>query len=180
MDALRIVPVHRLEEDPTRGHFGTLRETVTTGQVWRLVTPIFLHFGIFHLVFNMFILFDLGSMIESRRGSWFLLLFVVVIAIASNLAEYYLPNPRTPHPLFGGMSGVNYALFGYAWMKGKFQPYLGIGVAPQTVTVMLFWFVLCFTPLLPNIANMAHLAGLVGGVVVAYVPYLVGRMRRGR
>jgi GlpG protein len=178
MDALRIVPVHRLAEDPTLGHFGTLRETITTGQVWRLVTPIFLHFGILHLAFNMLVLFDLASLIETRRGSLFLLMLVLVTAVGSNLAEYYLPNPMHPDPRFGGISGVNYALFGYAWIKGKYQPYLGIGVAPQTVTIMLFWLVLCFTPLMPNIANMAHVAGLIGGVSFAYVPYLLKRMRQ--
>ena len=83
-------------------------------------------------------------------------------------------------PLFGGMSGVNYALFGYAWMKGKYQPHQGIGVAQQTVTVMLFWLVLCFTGLVGAIANVAHVAGLLAGVAIAYVPYAVNRAVRRR
>jgi GlpG protein len=153
------------------------------GQVWRLVTPVFLHFGPLHLLFNLFVLFDLASIIEQRRGSLFLLGFVLVTAIASNLAEYYCNLSLTeaslhPSPLFGGMSGVNYALFGYAWMKGKYQPHGGIVVAQQTVTVMLFWFVLCFTGLVGSIANVAHAAGLIAGVVIGYVPYAVRRVVR--
>jgi GlpG protein len=180
MDALRIVPVHRLAEDPTRGHFGTLRETITTGQVWRLVTPIFLHFGILHLAFNMLVLFDLASLIETRRGSLFLLALVLITAVVSNVAQYYLGDWGARNPLFGGMSGVNYALFGYAWIKGKFQPHQGVGVAPQTVTIMLFWLVLCMTGLLGSVANVAHVVGLVGGAMFAYVPYAAKRLMRGR
>jgi GlpG protein len=78
------------------------------------------------------------------------------------------------------MSGINYALFGYAWIKGKYQPHLGIGVAPQTVTVMLFWLVLCMTGLVGDIANVAHVVGLIGGAAFAYLPYAAKRLKRGR
>ena len=76
------------------------------------------------------------------------------------------------------MSGVVYALFGYAWIKGKFQPHLGIGVPPQTVTVMLFWLVLCMIGLVGDVANVAHVAGLLGGTRYAYVPYATKRLLR--
>ena len=48
---------------------------VTDGQVWRLLTPIFLHFGIVHLAFNLLVLSWLGNMVESRRGALKLVLF---------------------------------------------------------------------------------------------------------
>jgi GlpG protein len=151
---------------------------IKRGQVWRLITPIFLHFGPLHLLFNMFWLVDLGSMIETRRGWWFLLLMVLVTAVGSNVAEYYLPNPASPSPMFGGMSGVNYALFGYAWIKGRYQPHLGIGVSQQTVLILMIWLVVCFIGLIPNVANYAHLVGLIGGAAFAYLPYATGRLRR--
>lgn len=174
-NALRIAPVEPAGEGYIEwDDLAAIRH----GQIWRVITPIFLHYGPIHLIFNLFWLFDLGSMIESRRSSIFLLIMVLVTAATSNVAEYYLPNPAQPSPLFGGMSGVVYALFGYAWIKGKFQPYLGIGVSQQTVMIMMIWLVVCILGVVRNVANVAHVAGLLGGVAFAYVPYLVTRLRR--
>jgi GlpG protein len=147
---------------------------VRRGQVWRLITPIFLHMGVLHLIFNMIWLRDFGSQIERQRGSGFMLLLVVIAAIISNLAQYWWSDS----PLFGGMSGVVYALFGYVWIKGRYEPNLGMGVAHQTILFLLGWMVLCM--ILPGlaVANAAHLLGLVVGVAMAYAPIELRRMRR--
>jgi GlpG protein len=133
---------------------------IASGQFWRLLTPIFIHFGEIHLLFNMMWLYDLGNMIEYRKGTWFLGLFIVITGIAGNLAQYMVS-----HPSFGGMSGVVYGLLGYAWMKSKYDPNSRIFLHKSTVTLMLFWFFFCFTGLAGNIANGAHAAGLIIGVI---------------
>src|SRR5262249_30186577 len=92
------------------------------GEVWRLITPIFIHFGVLHIVFNMLWLRDLGSMIEGRQSSTYLVLLVVVIAAGSNLGQFYFGHG----PAFGGMSGVVYGLLGYIWLRGKFDPASGL------------------------------------------------------
>jgi GlpG protein len=132
---------------------------VMNGQVWRLFTPMFIHFGVLHLVFNMMWFYQLGSMIEARQSSLFLFAFIAVSAALSNLAEYFIGG----HYNFGGMSGVVYALLGYIWIRGKYDRGSGLYLDPQSVTIMLIWLVACFTGILGHVANMAHLAGLIVG-----------------
>ena len=68
---------------------GTGLAEVKSGEVWRVITPIFAHAGLMHLFFNMLCLLDLGSMVEGRQGPWRLLFLVVFIATVSNLAQYF-------------------------------------------------------------------------------------------
>ena len=82
-------------------------------EVWRLVTPIFIHYGLMHIVLNMIWLYSFGAPIEDRRGSLFLLLLVLVLAITSNIGQAIEVGLRESGALFGGMSGVGYGLFAY-------------------------------------------------------------------
>ncbi|MGH7172133.1 MAG: rhomboid family intramembrane serine protease [Gemmataceae bacterium] len=151
---------------------------ILEGEVWRLLTPIFLHFGIWHLFFDMYMLYFLGGAIEQRRGPLRYLFLVLVIAIISNLVQYYFGHPvndgselKWIHlPNFGGMSGVVYGLFGYIWMKARFQPELGFRIHPNTVIYLIGWFFLCMTGWVGLIANGCHIGGLLAGMLLGYAP----------
>ncbi len=134
------------------------------GEIWRLFTPMFLHFGFLHIFFNMLWLRDLGSMIEARKSTRMLLVLVLVIAGASNLAQYLVSGPA-----FGGMSGVVYGLLGYIWMQGKFDPASKLSLEPQTVIFMIAWFFLCLFDLVGNVANTVHAVGLGMGIAWGFV-----------
>ena len=58
------------------------------GQLWRLFTPIIIHFGIMHILFNMLWLYQLGSTIEQRQNRKRMMILVIVISILSNLANF--------------------------------------------------------------------------------------------
>ena len=137
---------------------------VRHGQIWRLFTPMFLHFGFLHIFFNMLWLRDLGSMIEARKSPWMLLLLVLVIAGASNFAQYLVSGPS-----FGGMSGVVYGLLGYIWMQGRFNPASRLSLEPQTVTFMIVWFFLCLFGLVGNVANTVHAVGFGIGIAWGFL-----------
>jgi GlpG protein len=137
---------------------------VLHGQVWRLVTPIFLHSGLLHILFNMLWLKDLGTMVERRQGSVFFLVQVLAIAVLSNLGQFWMSGPN-----FGGMSGVVYGLLGYIWIRGRYDPASGLSLNQGVVTMMIVWFFLCASGLIGNIANWAHGVGLVVGMVWGFL-----------
>jgi GlpG protein len=135
------------------------------GEVWRLITPSFLHLGLLHLVFNVWATMVEGTLIETRRGSRTLLILVLVSAAASNVGQFlYVANFDQVLHGWGGFSGVGFALFGYLWMKGVNEPEDGMMLHPSTVRMMLLWLLLGFTGIFP-MANGAHLMGLVVGVL---------------
>jgi GlpG protein len=135
------------------------------GQVWRLFTPALLHVHLPHLLFNMWATLVLGTLVEVRRGTRALLVLVLVSAVASNVGQYlYAVNFEQVLRGWGGISGVVYALFGYVWMKGLYEPEQGMILHPSSVRIMLLWLLLGFAGLF-NMANGAHLMGLVVGVL---------------
>lgn len=146
---------------------------VLNGQFWRLFTPIFLHFSPLHILFNMYWLHVLGSQIERLKGSKFFITFVLTLALFSNLAQFFMSGP-----LFGGMSGVVYGLFGYVFIKCKFDPGDGFYIDSFTANILFAWFALCFLGVFASIANWAHAGGLLVGLAWGYGSAL--RWNRGK
>lgn len=145
-----------------------LADSLAAGEVWRLLTPVFLHFGIFHVLFNSLWVWDLGRRLEYLMGSWSFLLFVLVTGVVSNLAQYWWSGS----PNFGGMSGVVYALVGFIALRQRLAPHPLVAVPPALIGFMLFWLVLCMTGVVDyfidgGVANAAHLGGLVAGALYA-------------
>lgn len=134
-------------------------------QPWRLVVPVFLHFGVLHLLFNMLWLKDLGGMIEHLKGRVFFGVLVLALAVFSNIVQFLAAGPD-----FGGMSGVVYGLFGYIWVKSRREPWSGFLIDQQTVWLMLAWFAMCFTGWFGPIANFAHGGGLALGLALGLIP----------
>ena len=95
-------------------------------------------------------------------------LLVVLCGVGSNVAQYWYSGPS----LFGGLSGVVYALLGYCWVYNVLLPGAGLGVPRGIIIFMLAWLVFCMVgPTealgIGSIANAAHLGGLVLGCACA-------------
>ncbi|WP_341939299.1 rhomboid family intramembrane serine protease [Marinimicrobium sp. C2-29] len=147
--------------------FGSWTEALGRGEVWRLLTPAFLHFGVFHILFNGLWIWELGRRLEAVLGWQHYLLFVAVTAIAANFSQF-AGGPS----VFGGMSGVVYALIGYLWMRQKFAPHPVLAVPPGIIGFMLVWLILCLTGIVDqfiqgSVANGAHVGGLLAGMAWA-------------
>lgn len=148
-------------------------------QYWRLITPIFIHFSMMHIAFNLLWVWDIGRKIEKVIGSVLYLILVVITALASNYLQYLV----TESPLFGGMSGVVYAIIGFAWLMPKLIPNCPNLVSKPIMMFLMVWLALGYTTLfeqigLGKIANTAHLVGLISGLICAYLYYLYANSRR--
>ncbi len=132
---------------------------------WRLLTPMFIHFGFMHLVFNMFWLYHFGNQIEANHGTPRFLLLVAFAMIPGGLAQLQLSGPW-----FGGMSGVNYGLFGFVWMQARYTR-RGYGIETREVVLLMGWLVLCATGAVGSVANACHAVGLAAGLVAGLPAY---------
>ena len=161
--------------------------SVLRGEIWRLVTPIFIHGDWIHLVMNVLVLYSFGGQIENRRGTWFVAGLALVLAITSNFGQAVEATVRGHLSLFGGLSGVGYGLFGYLLVKTRYDNRDGYLLSPVTSFILLLFFFLCiggaFPPLnailpesLTRVANSAHAVGLVVGAALAYAPLVRRKM----
>jgi len=173
--------------------------SLSRGEFWRAVSPIFIHYGAFHIVFNMFWLIYFGRMIEQRYGTFRMFMIVVFTAIFSNALQSLVPQNvggSIPHLVdeasllisrCGGMSGVNYGLFGFVWIRFLYDRSSGFFLSQTTIVLMLGWLVFCIVS--PNftsidgssgsVANWAHGGGLVMGMLLGLSP-LGKAFKRGR
>lgn len=143
--------------DPTQGEWGGL----SSGQIWRLWTPMFWHMGVLHLLFNCWWMWDLGRGVERYLGTMKYLRLVTLISIPAHLAQLLIAGP-----FFGGLSGVVYGLLGYVYWNGKRNPHSPMQLPPQTMIFMMAWLVLGVVAM-PNMANGVHIVGLAMGVLAA-------------
>ncbi len=157
---------------------------VGRGQVWRAITPIFIHYGWPHLIFNVLCLYSFGSQIEDKRGSRMLLGLVLLLAVTSNVGQAVESGVRYLGPHFGGLSGVVYGLFGFLFVKTRYDNRSGYFLSPITSFMAILWFALCiageFPPMdrilpedMTHVANSAHAVGLAVGAAAAYAPLLL-------
>jgi GlpG protein len=156
--------------------YGGLRD----GQVWRLVTPAFVHapllgFGVLHLFFNMYWLKDLGTLYERNTSGLRLLLFVLVVAALSNTFAYAIWGERN----FVGMSGVVLGLYAYAWTRARIEKSHDWAM-PQSWGLWLIGFYLVGLFGFFHIANGVHTGGLLAGAAWGALAALISRARSRR
>ncbi len=190
-EAARKIVNAKKSDDDIRLRFASLFR----GEVWRAFTPIFIHFGAIHLLFNMIWMFILARLVEDRFGTPFFAIIVLLSALLPNLAGCAVPeaidghgpaysngNPAYIMGLLGGMSGVVYGVFGFAWIRGYLDPACGIRLAPSTIIIFIVWFFIGCTPLDEawlnmSISNWGHGGGLVVGMAIAWISFQLDRAK---
>ncbi len=147
-------------------------EKIREGEIWRLFTPAILHYDIFHLFFNMIWLLVLGMQMEKRLGLAKYILFMLIVAIFSNTAQYLMSGPN-----FVGFSGILCGMIAFVWFRQKNNPWEGYQLLPSTMGFITIFILAMFSiqlisfflqimgqsPIAPPIANTAHLSGALAG-----------------
>lgn len=144
--------------------FTPLAQTLAEGQLWRLLTPMLIHFGFLHLAMNALWYWELGRRIERVQGAWSLLWLTILFGVSANVVQFFVSGAS----LFGGLSGVLYGLLGHYWLYQRLAPHPSMDLPKGVLVFMLIWLVVCLTGVVDmlgfgSIANGAHVGGLVIG-----------------
>lgn len=149
----------RLSDNSIR--LGLYKGFLYNGEWYRLVTSGFLHFGIFHIAMNMFLLYQLGTLLERELGrvNFALAYFAALLAGSTGALV------ASPWALSGGASGAVFGLMGLAAVGMKQR-----GVNPlQTGLGVTLLINLLITITIPGISVGGHIGGLIGGALCGVV-----------
>jgi membrane associated rhomboid family serine protease len=141
------------------GEFALFGPAVADGEYWRLITGGFLHAGLIHLGFNMYVLYWLGSMLEPALGRVrFVALYLTSLLAGSFGALLLAPDARTV-----GASGAVFGLMGaaFVFMRLRGIDPMASGIGPVILLNLGITF------LIPGISIGGHLGGLIGGGLAA-------------
>jgi membrane associated rhomboid family serine protease len=139
--------------------YGLFGPFVSEGEVYRLVTSGFLHASLFHIGFNMLLLFFLGRLLEPALGTPRFLALYFASLLAGSLGALILE----PNSLGIGASGAIFGLAGATFVIAR-----GRGMEALAGQIgFLIVFNLIFSFASPNISIGAHIGGLIGGVICA-------------
>lgn len=146
---------------------------IAGGQWWRLVTGIFLHASIPHILFNMMSLFAVGTLAERLYGSWKFLAIYMGSGLVGSLASLsYAVVTRNMDIVGVGASGAIFGVAG-ALITIRFH---GSEIIPRrlrervsTSMIPLVLLSLVFAFLTPHVDNTAHIGGLLGGMALSFL-----------
>jgi rhomboid protease GluP len=137
---------------------------INNGQLYRLFTSVFLHWGIVHLSFNMYSLYVLGNLIEKLYGSKKYVFIYFFSGISGSLLSYLIST----NSISAGASGAIFGLLGSALIYGMSRR-RNIGKAFMNNILQVIFINLILGITMSNIDNMAHIGGLIGGMISTYL-----------
>jgi membrane associated rhomboid family serine protease len=140
------------------------RAEILSGEVWRLVTPIFLHVGIPHIFVNMYSLYAIGPAVERFFGTPRFMITYLQAGIAGiifSLALSPYPSAGASGAIFGMLGALAAFLYRHRGLFGRFGRL-------QLRQIILVAFLNLGLGLMPGIDNWGHLGGLVAGGALSW------------
>jgi len=154
---------------------GNVRSLTTAGEWYRLLTSMFLHAGLIHLLFNMYALFYVGLYLEPLLGKWRYLAVYLCTGIFASLTSIALHDDV----ISVGASGAIFGLY------GLFLALLTTNLIdksmrkPMLTSIGIFVGYNLLFGLKSGVDNAAHVGGLVSGAILGYLYYVVFSKRKG-
>ena len=152
----------------TLSKFGYLSPNdIWDGKYWGLITSVFVHTQLWHIAFNIYWLWTLGSALERNIGHIYWLVLFITAALVSSGIQF-----GTSGSTGIGLSGVGYAMFGFMWVARDRYPEFQQILTKKIVTLFIGWLIFCIIASLLHImsvANGAHIGGLLFGAGVAAI-----------
>ncbi|WP_433355316.1 rhomboid family intramembrane serine protease [Micromonospora saelicesensis] len=142
---------------------------IAEGQWYRLVTAMFLHYGVLHLLLNMWALWVLGRSLEANLGRVRFAALYLIAGLGGNVAAYLFSSPRA------ATVGASTAVFGLFAALIIIERRLGRDIS-RIIPILVINLV--FTLAVPGISIPGHLGGLVVGALMALVLAYAPRSRR--
>ena len=144
------------------------------GQEWRLLASAFIHFGLIHLLFNMFALYNGGRFIESLFGSARFTAIYLLSALAGGVVSGWWDPTRMSAGASGAVFGVYGALLAFIARRPRDIPVdllksVSMGAGSLLMLSLAFGFALEYVPGAPRVDNSAHIGGLLAGVASGYL-----------
>jgi len=151
-----------------RGNLFSVAWGLEQGEYWRLLTPMFLHFGIVHIAFNSLLIWLIGHRIEIAKGSLHLVLVLLLTGLVANVTQFLL----TPNTIFGGLSGAAYGLVGYIMVYQRLNEHPILHFSSSMIIVLMISLLLGIFGIFDlfmggsGVANGAHVGGLIVGMII--------------
>lgn len=149
--------------------FGLEPHYVLAGQYYRIITSMFLHANITHLIFNMYSLYIIGSQVESFFNKTKYLMIYLLSGIFGALLSLIFTQSWSV-----GASGAIFGLLGAILYFGyHYRLYLGTVIKSQIIPVILVNLLIGFVS--SGIDNAAHIGGLLGGIIASMIVGIKGK-----
>jgi rhomboid protease GluP len=136
------------------------------GQIWRLITPIFLHGSILHIGFNMYALFAIGPTLERFYGRWRYLTLFMLSGFAGNVMSFIFtasPSLGSSTAIFGLLGAEGVLIYQNRELFGS----IATRALSQVVIIAIINLIIGLTPN-SGIDNWGHIGGLIGGTLFAW------------
>lgn len=133
------------------------------GQYYRLFSAMFIHFGVMHLLCNMYSLYALGTSVERLFGHMWFIVIYIISGLCGNLLTVAVQHISHRYPVSAGASGAIFGLMGAVCALAVFPEYRDIVNIKSLVFNIGINLVYGFSN--KEINMSAHLGGLAGGAL---------------